>query len=63
MISNQDTQKKWRELAEKYSEQRYGHKKHIQAIQLGQALAILQEEQVLRMIETLETWIVEDSNV
>jgi hypothetical protein len=57
MVSRIDTQKKWQEVAEQYTKLTYGHKKFTQAVQLGMALATLNEEQLLSLVETTERWL------
>ena len=57
MVGRIDTQKKWEQVATEYTELAYGHKKFTQAVQLGMALATLNEEQLLSLIETTERWL------
>lgn len=57
MVSRIDTQKKWEQVATEYAELAYGHKKFTQAVQLGMALATLNEEQMLSLLETTERWL------
>lgn len=57
MMGRYNTQKKWEQLATQYTEVAYGHKKFTQAVQLGMAMATLNEEQLLSLVETTERWL------
>lgn len=60
MVSKMDIQNKWQEVARQYAELKHGDKKFTQAVQLGMALATLNEKQLLSLLETTERWLQEE---